>query len=84
MGEHPLKLARQALAILEQLMGRLGRVVPKALLEEKLYGDGDELGSRAIAVQVRHLRRKLRDAGAKCAIHTVRGVGYFLTEGPVV
>ena len=73
-------LARQELAILEHLMRRLGRVVPKAVLEEKLYGMGDELESNAIPVHVHHLRRKLQEADAACSIHTVRGVGYFLQE----
>jgi DNA-binding response OmpR family regulator len=73
-------LARQEIAILEHLIRRLGRVVPKAVLEEKLYGMGDELGSNAIPVHVHHLRRKLIEAKAVCAIHTVRGVGYFLEE----
>ncbi len=77
----PIALARQELAILEHLLRRFGRVVPKALLEEKLYGDGGELGSNAIPVHVHHLRRKLSDAGAECTIHTVRGVGYFVAEG---
>jgi DNA-binding response OmpR family regulator len=71
-------LARQEMAILEHLMRRLGRVVPKAVLEEKLYGMGDELESNAIPVHVHHLRRKLIEANADCVIHTVRGVGYFL------
>lgn len=74
-------LARQELAILEHLLRRSGRVVPKSLLEEKLYGDGGELESNAIPVHVHHLRRKLADANAACTIHTVRGVGYFLTDG---
>jgi DNA-binding response OmpR family regulator len=61
-------------------MRRLGRVVPKAVLEEKLYGYGDELESNAIPVHVHHLRRKLMDAGANAEIHTVRGIGYLLAE----
>lgn len=77
----PLALARQELAILEHLMRRLGRVVPKTVLEEKLYGMGDELESNAIPVHVHHLRRKLIEAQADCVIHTVRGVGYFLEAG---
>jgi len=80
VGGTPLALARQEIAILEHLMRRLGRVVPKALLEEKLYGIDDELGSNAIPVHVHHLRRKLAEARAGCAIHTVRGIGYFLRE----
>ncbi|MET4492136.1 response regulator [Bradyrhizobium sp. LA7.1] len=77
-----LTLARQELSVLEHLMRRLGRVVPKAVLEEKLYGIDDELGSNAIPVHVHHLRRKLTESGATCAIHTVRGIGYLLTEEP--
>ncbi len=61
-------------------MRRLGRVIPKAVLEEKLYGIDDELESNAIPVHVHHLRRKLVEAGASAEIHTVRGVGYLLTE----
>jgi DNA-binding response OmpR family regulator len=75
-----LILPRRESAILEHLMRRLGRVVPKAIFEEKLYGLDDEHGSNPIPVHVHHLRRKLQDAGASAEIHTVRGVGYLLTE----
>jgi DNA-binding response OmpR family regulator len=80
VGSMFLALARRECAILEYLMRRLGRVVPKAVLEEKLYGIDDELGSNAVPVHVHHLRRKLADAGATGEIHTVRGVGYLLVE----
>jgi DNA-binding response OmpR family regulator len=75
-----LILPRRESAILENLMRRLGRVVPKPVLEEKLYGLNDEPGSNTIPVHVHHLRRKLLDAGSTAEIHTVRGVGYLLTE----
>lgn len=75
-----VQLQRRESAILEHLMRRLGRVVPKALLEDKLYGLDEELGSNAIPVHIHHLRRKLLDAGAKVEIHTVRGIGYLLVE----
>jgi DNA-binding response OmpR family regulator len=80
VGGCPLQLPRRECAILEHLMRRLGRVVPKAVLEEKLYGIDDELESNAIPVHVHHHRRKLVEAGATAEIHTVRGVGYLLTE----
>src|ERR1700732_1285548 len=73
-------MPRRECAILEHLMRRLGRVVPKLVLEEKLYGIDDELDSNAIPVHVHHLRRKLIDADASAEIHTVRGLGYLLTE----
>jgi DNA-binding response OmpR family regulator len=80
VGATVLALPRQELAILEHLMRRLGRVVPKTVLEEKLYGIDEELGSNAIPVHVHHLRRKLVEAGAAAEIHTVRGIGYVLAD----
>jgi DNA-binding response OmpR family regulator len=81
VGETVLVLPRRESAILEHLMRRAGRVVPKTVLEEKLYSIDDELGSNAIPVHVHHLRRKLMDRGATVEIHTVRGVGYLLVDG---
>lgn len=75
-------LPRREAATLEQLMRRVGRVVPKAVLEDKLYGIDDLIESNAIPVHVHHLRRKLEEAGATVEIHTVRGVGYLLDESP--
>ena len=80
VGAASLPLPRREGAILEHLMRRLGRVVPKTILEEKLYGMEDELDSNAIPVHVHHLRRRLQDVGATAEIHTVRGIGYLLTE----
>jgi DNA-binding response OmpR family regulator len=80
VGETPVALPRREIAILEHLMRRLGRVVPKAVLEEKLYGMEEELGSNAIPVHVHHLRRKLVEMSATAEIHTVRGIGYLLAE----
>src|SRR5438132_12146900 len=77
----PLQLPRREAAILEHLLRRQGRVVPKSVLEEKLYGIDDELESNAVPVHVHHLRRKLQEAAATAEIHTVRGVGYLLTDG---
>jgi DNA-binding response OmpR family regulator len=73
-------LPRRETATLEQLMRRLGRVVPRAVLEEKLYGIDEEIESNAVPVHVHHLRRKLLESGASIEIHTVRGVGYLLEE----
>jgi DNA-binding response OmpR family regulator len=80
VGSTCLQLSRRESAILEHLMRRQGRVVPKAIFEEKLYGIDDELESNAVPVHVHHLRRKLREAEATAEIHTVRGVGYLLIE----
>jgi DNA-binding response OmpR family regulator len=75
-----LALPRRESATLEHLMRRVGRVVPRAVLEEKLYGIDDLIESNPIPVHVHHLRRKMIEAGATVEIHTVRGVGYLLAE----
>jgi len=80
IGELPMQLPRRECTILEHLLRRQGRVVPKTVLEEKLYGIDEELESNAVPVHVHHLRRKLQDAKATAEIHTVRGIGYLLTE----
>jgi DNA-binding response OmpR family regulator len=80
IGGIPVRLSRRELAILEQMMRRLGRIVPKAVLEEKLYGIDEEPDSNPIPVHVHHLRRQLEAAGASLGIHTIRGVGYILAD----
>jgi DNA-binding response OmpR family regulator len=82
IGGVPVRLPRQELAVLEQMMRRFGRIVPKAVLEEKLYGHDEEPESNTIPVHVHHLRRQMQGARASLAIHTVRGVGYILAEAP--
>ena len=77
---NPIRLSRQELGILEHMMRRVGRIVPKAVLEEKLYGIDEEPESNTIPVHVHHLRRQLQSAGATLVVHTVRGVGYILAE----
>lgn len=80
VSEQNVPLSRRELAVLEHLMRRLGRVVPRSVLEEKLYGMEEEVDSNAVPVHVHHLRRKLIERGATAEIHTVRGVGYLLAE----
>lgn len=83
VGRTPVPLSRREAAVLENLMRRLGRVVPRAVLEEKLYGLDEEIESNAVPVHVHHLRRKLIEHAATVEIHTVRGLGYLLSEsGP--
>ena len=83
IGGMSVRLSRRELAILEQMMRRFGRIVPKAVLEEKLYGIDEEPDSNPIPVHIHHLRRQLDAAGASLMIHTIRGVGYILAETKV-
>lgn len=67
-------------AVLEILLRRSGNVAAKRLFEDHLFGLSGDVGSNAVEVYVHRLRKLLADAGATVKIHTVRGVGYLLTE----
>jgi DNA-binding response OmpR family regulator len=78
--ETPQFLSSREIDLLEILLRRSGRVVPKGLVEDHLFGISGDVRSNAIEVYVHRLRRHLADAGATVEIHTVRGVGYLMTE----
>jgi DNA-binding response OmpR family regulator len=80
LDSRPLVLSRRELMLLENLMRSSGRVVAKNVLEEGLYGFGEQVTSNSLEVLVSRLRKKLDSAGARIAIHTVRGVGYMVAE----
>jgi DNA-binding response OmpR family regulator len=78
----PLLLSGRDLTLLELLMRRTGRVLLKQHVEGHMFGLGAEVGSNAVEVQIHRLRRRLEPLKARAAIHTVRGVGYLLSETP--
>ena len=75
-----ITISRREMSVLEQLMRRYGRVVPKIMLEERLYGFEAEVTSNSLEVHVSRLRKRISAAGASIKIHTLRGVGYLMTE----
>jgi two-component system response regulator QseB len=72
----PVDLTGREITLLELFMNAPDRVLPRTLIEDKLYGWGDEVGSNTIEVYIHHLRRKL---GSR-VIRTLRGVGYKLGD----
>ena len=67
-------------AMLELLLRRQSCVVTREALEQGLYSFDAQLGSNAMEVLVHRLRRRLTDTAATPCLHTVRGVGYLLSE----
>ena len=74
----PQSFSARELSLLEILIRRPGRVVPKRLVEEHLFGPSEEVRSNAVEVYMHRLRKQLADVGATAEVHTVRGVGYML------
>ncbi len=77
----PQTMSAREITVLELLMRRAGRVVPKKLVEDQLFGLAGEVGSNAVEVYIHRLRKQLTEAGANALIHTVRGVGYMIMAG---
>ncbi len=77
----PLALTPRELAVLEVLLGRIGRPVAKEALFEKIFSMEQDARPEAIEIYVSRLRKKLGGSGV--AITTVRGLGYLIqaTDG---
>jgi len=73
-----LTLSPRETELLELLLRRGGKVVPKRIVEDQLFGLSGDLGSNAVEVYVHRLRKKLDDAETGARIETVRGVGYMI------
>lgn len=80
VGKKLLKISKKEMGVLEQLMRRSGRVVPKDMLESKLYGFNDEVSANSLEASISRLRKRLSLVDAAVSIHTLRGVGYLLSD----
>lgn len=69
-----ISLSRREVDLLAHLASVNGRWIPPDVLNERLYGIGEEVSSNALNVHIHNLRRKL---GAE-VIETARGLGYRL------
>ena len=73
-------LSRREAGLLELLMRRAGSVVRREAIEDALYNFNEPVTPNAVEAAVSRLRRKLDEAGATGALHTIRGVGYMLKD----
>jgi two-component system OmpR family response regulator len=73
-------LHRRELILLESLLRRLNRVVSRESLLDEVFSPHDDVQDNTLDTAVSRLRRRLIALNAGVAVHTVRGVGYMLTE----
>ena len=78
--DQPRIISSRESSVLEILLRRQGRVVPKKNVEDHIFGLEGEVASNAVEVYVSRLRKQLTEHGAKVVIHTIRGVGYMMSE----
>lgn len=71
-----INIVGREFALLQILLQNRGQVIPRARLEEKLYGWEGEVESNSLEVFIHHLRKKL----GRDLIRTVRGIGYIIEK----
>ena len=76
----PATLHKRELTLLEALMRRANRVTTREVLLDEIYGLGDDVMQNTLDALISRLRKRVTQLGAGVAIHTVRGVGYLMTE----
>lgn len=73
-GDQEIHLTAKEWGILETLLRRKSRIVPKESLEAAIYSFGEEVESNALEAHISRLRAKL----GKDLIVTHRGMGYLI------
>jgi len=77
-----VELTPREFEVLAYLLRHRGRPVTRDMLGRDVWQEPGHALTNVIEVYITLLRRKLEAAGAEALIHTVRGVGYTLREGP--
>jgi two-component system, OmpR family, response regulator MprA len=77
-GHTRLSLTRTEYNLLERLMYRAGKVVPRRSLIESVWGFDREIEENTLDAFMHLLRNKIDAPGRPRLIHTVRGVGYVI------
>jgi len=78
-GDAPLALTPREHAVLEALITRPGRAIPKEKLFDEVFALQDDANIDAIELYIHRVRKKLeKPIPGAAAITTLRGIGYLL------
>jgi DNA-binding response OmpR family regulator len=76
----PIRLTAREYALLEYLMRNPRRVLSRGQILEHVWDDNFDPVANAVDVLVGRVRRKIEQPGERPLLHTVRGMGYMLSE----
>ena len=79
-GGKPLRLQPREFSLLEYLVRNAGRVVTRTMLLEQVWEFHFDPQTNVIDVQISRLRAKLDRDFETSLLHTIRGIGYKLSE----
>ncbi len=81
-GGEPLRLSRREYSLLEFLLRHPRRVQSRKRILEHVWDDNFDPVANVIEVLIARLRRKVDRPNRAPLLHTIRGVGYVLTDSP--
>ena len=81
-GQRQINLTAREYALLLLMIEHRGQVLSREYILDRIWHDQRGATSNVIEVYVRYLRQKLEEGGERRLIHTVRGRGYCLSDGP--
>jgi two-component system copper resistance phosphate regulon response regulator CusR len=79
-GENHIRLTSKEYALLEYMGVNSGRVLSRTMIMEHVWDESFEGLTNIVDVYIRQLRVKIDEPFPRKLIHTVRGVGYYLSE----
>ena len=79
-GGKAIELSAREYALLEYLLRNPRRVLSRTQILAHVWDDNFDPVGNAVDVLVSRVRRKLDSGGARALLHTIRGVGYVLTD----
>jgi two-component system response regulator MprA len=81
-GDRAIEMTRTEFRLLELFLRHPRQVLTRDVIFDRVWGYDFGLSSNSLEVYVGYLRRKTEAGDEPRLIHTVRGVGYVLREGP--
>lgn len=76
--EQSIELSRNEFIILQLMMRRIGKIVPREDLMQALWNDEQFVDDNTLTVNVNRLRRKISGIGLEDFIVTRKGMGYLI------
>lgn len=81
-GGRLIDLSAREFRLLEVLMQQAGQVCPRSLLLKEVWDYHFDPGTNLVDVYIRKLREKIDNGTTPALLHTIRGVGYMMSETP--
>jgi two-component system OmpR family response regulator len=75
-----IELSAREYALLEYLVRHAGQVLSRTMILEKVWDINQDPLTNVVDVHINRLRKKVDHGFSKPLVHTIRGVGYVLSD----